>query len=109
MRLDDERGSDNIEDRRGRGGFGFPRGGGRRIRIPAGRRGGGIGIGTIIILLILPRRNFAGRVHTLAGIAHLLENADFRTALIKASSAAEALALIEAEEDKNAHLDEAAS
>ncbi len=52
MRLDDERASDNIEDRRGRGGgFGFP--GGRRVRMPGGRRGGGIGIGGIIILLIL--------------------------------------------------------
>ncbi len=52
MRLDDERASDNIEDRRGRGGgFGFPRG--RKIRMPAGRRGGGIGIGGIIIILIM--------------------------------------------------------
>ena len=52
MRLDDERESSNIEDRRGRGGFGFP-GGGRRIRIPTGGRGGGIGIGGIIIILIM--------------------------------------------------------
>lgn len=48
MRLDDEQASSNVEDRRGqrgrRGGF----------RIPMGRRGGGgIGIGTIIILGIL--------------------------------------------------------
>ncbi|MDX1715306.1 MAG: neutral zinc metallopeptidase [Anderseniella sp.] len=50
MRLDDEQTSSNVEDRRGRGGFG--RGGG--FRIPMGRRGGGgIGIGTIIILGIL--------------------------------------------------------
>ncbi|NNE21959.1 MAG: zinc metallopeptidase [Rhizobiales bacterium] len=55
MRLDDERASDNVEDRRGRGGggFRFPGGGGRRVRLPSGRRGGGIGIGGIIILLIL--------------------------------------------------------
>ena len=55
MRLDDERASDNVEDRRGQrggGGFGFPRGG-RRIRVPMGKRSGGIGIGGIIILLIL--------------------------------------------------------
>jgi len=54
MRLDDEQASSNVEDRRGqRGGFGFP-GGGRRITIPMGRRGGGgIGIGGIIVLLIL--------------------------------------------------------
>lgn len=55
MRLDDERASDNVEDRRGRGGGGFrlPGGAGRRMRMPSGRRGGGIGIGGIIILLIL--------------------------------------------------------
>ncbi len=55
MRLDDERASDNIEDRRARGGgrgFGFPRRG-RQIRIPMGKRGGGIGIGGIVIILIL--------------------------------------------------------
>ncbi|MEE4237317.1 MAG: neutral zinc metallopeptidase [Anderseniella sp.] len=50
MRLDDEKSSSNVEDRRGQGG-GFGRGG---IRVPMGRRGGGgIGIGTIIILGIL--------------------------------------------------------
>jgi predicted metalloprotease len=48
MRLDDEKASSNVEDRRGqrgrRGGF----------RIPMGRRGGGgIGLGTIVILGIL--------------------------------------------------------
>ncbi len=47
MRLDDEKTSSNVEDRRGqrsrRGGF----------RVPMGRRGGGIGIGTIIILGIM--------------------------------------------------------
>ena len=54
MRLDNERGSDNIEDRRGQrgGGFGFP-GGRRGVRVPMGKRGGGIGIGGIIIILIL--------------------------------------------------------
>lgn len=48
MRLDDKEPSSNVEDRRGEGGFG--RGG---VRIPIGRGGGGIGIGTIIILGIL--------------------------------------------------------
>lgn len=48
MRLDDEKASSNVEDRRGqrgrRGGF----------RIPMGRRGGGgIGLGTIVILGIM--------------------------------------------------------
>jgi predicted metalloprotease len=47
MRLDDEQASSNVEDRRGEGG----RGG---FRIPMGRRGGGgIGIGTIVILGIM--------------------------------------------------------
>lgn len=62
MRLDDERPSHNIEDRRGAGGargpFRFPRFpggrggfGGRRVRLPMGRRSGGFGIGTIVLLL----------------------------------------------------------
>ena len=51
MRWNEFRRSDNIEDRRGtRGGFGFPGGGG--VQIPIGR-GGGIGLGGIILLLIL--------------------------------------------------------
>lgn len=47
MRLDDERESDNIEDRRGEGGFGggFGRGG-----LPV--RGRSIGIGTIVLVLV---------------------------------------------------------
>ncbi len=55
MRLDDERPSDNIEDRRSSGGgFGFPMGGrGRRVRIPMGRSRGGMGIGGIILLLAI--------------------------------------------------------
>ena len=54
MRLDDERGSDNVEDRRGQGGggFRFP-GGGRRMQFPSGKRGGGIGMWGIIILIVL--------------------------------------------------------
>jgi uncharacterized protein len=50
MRLGGERPSRNVEDRRGRGGGGL---GGRRsgIRLPVGRRGGGIGIGGIVILM----------------------------------------------------------
>lgn len=57
MRLDDQRPSDNIEDRRGqdrfpgRGGIGFPMGGG--IRFPIGRRGGGLGIGAVLALLAI--------------------------------------------------------
>ena len=51
MRLGGQRPSRNVEDRRGRGGgFGFP-GGRSGIRLPMGRRGGGIGIGGILILM----------------------------------------------------------
>ena len=51
MRLDDEKASSNVEDRRGSGGS---RRGGGGLRIPMGRRGGGgISIGTIVILGIL--------------------------------------------------------
>ena len=55
MRLDNEKPSDNIEDRRGQGGgFGFPRGGGGRgINIPLGGRGGGLSIRTVILLIIV--------------------------------------------------------
>ena len=52
MRLDKERPSDNIEDRRGRNaGLGLPRRGG--VRIATGGRRGGLGIGTIVVLLIV--------------------------------------------------------
>lgn len=55
MRLDDERPSSNVEDRRGQGGgFGFPGGGGggRRINIPMGGGRGGFSFSTIIMLAI---------------------------------------------------------
>jgi predicted metalloprotease len=52
MRLDNERPSENIEDRRGQGGgFGFPRGGRGGFQIPMGRGGGGISLRTIILLV----------------------------------------------------------
>ncbi len=51
MRLDDERPSEHVEDRRGQaGGFGFPRGGGGRIRVTRAR--GGMGIGGLLLLLV---------------------------------------------------------
>lgn len=59
MRLDNEKPSGNIEDRRGQGGggFGFPGGGGRggggRINIPMGGRGGGLSFKTIIFLVAI--------------------------------------------------------
>jgi hypothetical protein len=49
MRLGNERPSDNVEDRRGSGGFGYPGGGGFRVPIGGGR--GGLGIGGLILLL----------------------------------------------------------
>jgi predicted metalloprotease len=58
MRLDNEKPSENVEDRRGQGGmggggFGFPRGGtGRGINIPMGGRGGGFSLSTLIMLVI---------------------------------------------------------
>ncbi len=61
MRLDNEKPSSNVDDQRGqggRGGFGFPGGGGtgmggRRINIPmGGGRGGGMSVSTIVLLVI---------------------------------------------------------
>lgn len=64
MRLDNERPSSNVEDRRGQGGFGrpggmgggfgFPGGGrGRGINIPMGGGRGGLSIKTIILLVVV--------------------------------------------------------
>jgi uncharacterized protein len=58
MRLDNEKPSDNVEDRRGQGGgggFGLPGGGGmggRRINIPMGGGRGGMSISTIVLLVV---------------------------------------------------------
>src|SRR5262245_50803781 len=53
MRWRGERESENVEDRRGEGGVGFPMPGGGGLRFPGGggARGGGIGIVGILILL----------------------------------------------------------
>jgi uncharacterized protein len=56
MRLDNEQPSDNVEDRRGQGGGGggFPGGmGGRQINIPMGGRGGGMSMGTLVLMAII--------------------------------------------------------
>ena len=54
MRLDNLPKSDNVEDKRGQGGgFNFPGGGGgRRMGIPMGGRGGGFSLSTIVMLAI---------------------------------------------------------
>jgi uncharacterized protein len=64
MRLDNERPSVNVEDRRGQGGFGnqgglgrgfgFPNGSnGRGINIPIGSGRGGLSISTIIVVIVI--------------------------------------------------------
>jgi len=58
----------------------------------------------IIILMVLPRRNFHGHVRTLAGIAHLMGNAGFRQSLLKARDVDAVLSLIEDAEDKEAFI-----
>ncbi len=60
----------------------------------------------IVILLVLPKRQFSERVHTMAGIAHLLENAELRERIKAASDADELLAGIEREEanERFAHI-----
>jgi uncharacterized protein len=65
MRLDNERPSSNVEDRRGQsgGGFGFPGGNSegfgfpgnssRRINLPMGSGRGGLSLSTLVILVIV--------------------------------------------------------
>ncbi len=52
MRWKRGRRSDNIEDRRGGDGFGMPGGGRRRLPIRMGKRGIGVGLGTIVLLMV---------------------------------------------------------
>lgn len=54
----------------------------------------------ILLLMIMPRRNFLGHVSTLGGVAHLLGNADFRKRLLNAGDGEAILKLIESTEDK---------
>ncbi len=54
MRLDNERPSTNVEDRRGdggtEGGFGFPRGGGMRLPMGGGR---GMSLSAILVVILV--------------------------------------------------------
>lgn len=59
----------------------------------------------LIILLVLPRRNFQGHVRTLAGIANLLGNQSFRDAMLSAPDTRAILRLIEREEDREVFYD----
>ncbi len=49
----------------------------------------------LVILLLMPRRNYQGHVRTLAGIAHLLANPGFREAVINATEPKTILRLVE--------------
>jgi uncharacterized protein len=58
MRLDNERPSQNVEDRRGQGGFGrgfgFPRNSnGRGFRVPVGNGRRGFSFSTLIIVVVI--------------------------------------------------------
>lgn len=60
----------------------------------------------IVILLVSPKRQFAERVHTMAGVAHLLENAELRDRIRSAADADALLAVMEKAEasEKFAHI-----
>lgn len=54
----------------------------------------------IIVLLVLPRRTFYRNPHTMAGIAHLLENSSLRDQLKAAADPDAVLRVIKEEESK---------
>ncbi len=54
----------------------------------------------VVVLLLLPRRTFHDNPHTMAGIASLLDNADLRERLKKATSPGDVMRVIEEEEAK---------
>jgi mannitol/fructose-specific phosphotransferase system IIA component (Ntr-type) len=59
----------------------------------------------LIILLVLPKDKFQAHVRTLAGIAHLLQNASLRDSLLRAPEARAVIDLIEQEEDRDTFFD----
>lgn len=48
----------------------------------------------LVILMVLPRRNFQGHIRTLAGIAHLLNNNAFREELMSATTTERVMELL---------------
>ncbi|MCL4215975.1 MAG: PTS sugar transporter subunit IIA [Candidatus Hydrogenedentes bacterium] len=55
----------------------------------------------IVLLLILPRRGYSGRVTELAGVAHLLDNRELRKAILGAKEPAGVVEAIRAHEKKS--------
>ena len=53
----------------------------------------------IIVLLLVPKKDFDGEVQAIRGVQHLLDNQDLVTKLLSVSGPGEAHKLIEAEED----------
>lgn len=54
----------------------------------------------IVVLLLVPKKNFEGEVKAIAGIEHLLENSALVESLLHAVSPRDAYRLIESEEEK---------
>lgn len=53
----------------------------------------------IIVLLLIPKKDFEGEVNAIRGIQHLLDNQELVARLLKATAPSEAYGIIEAEED----------
>jgi mannitol/fructose-specific phosphotransferase system IIA component (Ntr-type) len=53
----------------------------------------------VVVLLLLPRKNFEGEVLALAGVQHLLKNQAIVTNLLKATNSVDACRLIEEAEN----------
>lgn len=57
----------------------------------------------IVLLLILPRRDYSGRVTELAGVAHLLDNRELHKAILSAKDPASVVAAIRSHENKSGY------
>ena len=53
----------------------------------------------LIVLLLMPKKDYEGEVKAICGVQHLLEDADLVTRLLSATGPSDAHALIEAAED----------